>query len=298
MAELTFSERQGLESLLQMTQGYVLHFSNRTLQQFVFESIGKDIYDGDYAENGESKANRLRTLFKHESNSVVAKILSDLLEIIHADSLDETRKQFYDQAKSCIARLQSGSSVPEIDALVPNSNDGSFEVLAREARLAIERDKPAVGLDRLHTYMVKYTRELCDRHGITHTKDDALNGLFGQYVKVLDSKGHIKSELTKLLLKSSISTFDRLNGVRNNESLAHANELLNYEESILIFNQVTSVVRFVSFIEKEIAQSQSTPIPQTAIPVYVQSIDPAECPYCILEMFPGQQCPHCGTLNQ
>jgi hypothetical protein len=43
---------------------------------------------------------------------------------------------------------------------------------------------------------------------------------------------------------------DGLNEVRNEQSMAHDNPILNYEESLLVFNQVTSVLRFIRAIEK------------------------------------------------
>ena len=39
------------------------------------------------------------------------------------------------------------------------------------------------------------------------------------------------------------------NDVRNNKSLAHDNPILNYEESLLIFNHVASSVRFIKSLE-------------------------------------------------
>jgi hypothetical protein len=55
--------------------------------------------------------------------------------------------------------------------------------------------------------------------------------------------------MTLRILKSSISTFEAFNDVRNNQSLAHDNRILNYEESILIFNHVASSIRFLRSIE-------------------------------------------------
>ncbi len=45
MADLTNAEKRKLEKLLDMGGGYVLNFSNRTLDDFVMDSIGRSIYD-------------------------------------------------------------------------------------------------------------------------------------------------------------------------------------------------------------------------------------------------------------
>src|ERR1051325_8418637 len=63
----------------------------------------------------------------------------------------------------------------------------------------------------------------------------ALHSLFGEYVKRLKEHGHLESEMTARILKSSISTLEAFNDVRNNQSLAHDNPILNYDEALLIF---------------------------------------------------------------
>lgn len=128
-------------------------------------------------------------------------------------------------------------------------------MVAREVQEAIRRNQPEVGLDRLHTFVVKLVRSLCARRGITVTRESALHGLFGEYVKKLRTDGLIESRMTERLLKSSISTLEGLNEVRNERSLAHDNPMLNYEESLLIFNHVAATVRFVRAVEDQLARA-------------------------------------------
>jgi len=112
-------------------------------------------------------------------------------------------------------------------------------------------------LDRLHTFVIKYVRSLCERSGITITREKALHNLFGEYVKFLRETGCIDSEMTIRILKSSISTLEAFNDVRNNQSLAHDNPILNYEEALLIFNHVASSIRFLKSLEKRVPASFS-----------------------------------------
>ena len=57
--------------------------------------------------------------------------------------------------------------------------------------------------------------------------------------------------MTERILKSSSSILESFNDVRNNKSLAHDNPILNYHESVLIFNNVSSAIKFIEAIEKE-----------------------------------------------
>ena len=92
----------------------------------------------------------------------------------------------------------------------------------------------------------------CEPHGITINRDKPLHSVFGEYVKALRDGGHLESAMTERILKSSISVLETFNDVRNNKSLAHDNPILNYEESLLIFNHVAASVRFIKSLEVKI----------------------------------------------
>ncbi|MBU2416354.1 abortive infection family protein [Patescibacteria group bacterium] len=55
--------------------------------------------------------------------------------------------------------------------------------------------------------------------------------------------------MTEKILKSSISVLEAFNEVRNNKSFANDNHVLNYNESILIFNDMANVIRFIESID-------------------------------------------------
>lgn len=126
-----------------------------------------------------------------------------------------------------------------------------FATLAKSVREAIEKNESQAGLDRLHTFVVRYVKVLCEKHGIAIDRGKPLHGLVGEYVKRLKQENRIESEMTERILKSSISTLEAFNQVRNDHSFAHDNAVLNYEESLLIYNHVTSCIRFIEAVERK-----------------------------------------------
>ena len=96
---------------------------------------------------------------------------------------------------------------------------------------------------------MKYIRRLCNKHNIKYDKDKPLHSLFGEYVKYLKNKGIIESQMTERILKSSISILEAFNQVRNNQSFAHDNIILNHNESMLIFKNISSIIEFIKSIE-------------------------------------------------
>jgi len=257
MSDLSSIEKVKLEKMFEMEGGYVLDFSNITFKEFLIENTNIDISDGKYDYASGSKANRLRAFWTKESNYTVGKLISDLLEYwktkkqINYIEISQAEQALFDDCYTIAKRLKQDSLVENIDAIQPYSNDKEFSVLAKSIRESIQNNEPEVALDRLHTYVVKYTRQQCNKYGISYDRDKALHSLFGEYVKYLIQNGFIKSQMTERILKSSISILESFNHVRNDQSLAHDNPILNYHESVLIFNNVSSAIKFIEAIEKE-----------------------------------------------
>lgn len=97
MAKLNVDERRRLEKLFDMGGGYVLDFSNRTLEEFVYDSVKAEIYDDRYYYGSGSKANRLRGLWKHEPENRVGKLIQDLIN--HAGEINGVEKA--DEMAAC-----------------------------------------------------------------------------------------------------------------------------------------------------------------------------------------------------
>lgn len=259
MSDLTAIEKRKLERALGMVTGYVLNFSNRTFAEFFLDSFGIDIYDTKYDYASGSKANRMRAFWDVERNFLVGRVL-DLLftewnEFRGYDSPDKPPEECW----PIVRRLKESAPVPEIESVLPNAEDTSFEALARSVREAIDKNEPQLGLDRLHTFLVKYFRVLCKRCGISIGTEKPLHSLVGEYVKFLKNNGLIESEMTERILKSSISVMEAFNRVRNTKSFAHDNEILNYDESLLIFGHVTSSIRFLEALQKKHIQEETPP---------------------------------------
>jgi Abortive infection C-terminus len=86
---------------------------------------------------------------------------------------------------------------------------------------------------------------------MSSTKNVPLSGLVGNYVTALKRKSLIKSDMADQILKTSISNFDAFNNVRNKHSMAHDNQLLGRDESILIVNHVSSSIRYIKAMEAQ-----------------------------------------------
>jgi len=264
MSDLSFVERNKLEKLLCMGSGYVLNFSNRTFQEFFAESVNIVIYDSKYENVGSSKANRLRAFWKLEPNHIVGKVIQDLVEMARPTYPNNSDNLLQD----CIRiaeRLRQGAAVLEELGKSSELGERAFQALEKSLRQAIDNNEPETALDRLHTYVIKYMRSVCRQRGLETSRDKPLHSLVGEYVKHMKAAGLIESEMTERILKSSISIMEAFNRVRNEQSLAHDNPILNYSESLLIFNHIVSALRFIESLERpELAINQAVELVQVS----------------------------------
>ncbi len=254
MSNLTISEKRKLEIILRMRGGYVLNFSNHSMAELFFDSVQIDIYDEKYNNKSSgSKANRLRSFWEQEPSHIVGKLLLDIFK--NWPSVNSFGNPFGspdappDELAQIANRLMDTASVPEINAIKPITDEKDFEGIAKSVRESIERNEPENGLDRLHTYLVKYFRTRIGNYGGNIKKNKPLHSLAGEYIKIIKQAGLIESEMTERILKSNISIMEAFNDIRNNRSYAHDNSILNYDESILIFGHVTNTIRFIEQIE-------------------------------------------------
>jgi hypothetical protein len=257
MSNISNMKRRKFEQLLEMGGGYVLDFSNRTFDEFCIDSIGREISGA----NSGSKATRLRGFWVKERNGIVGKLMGAMLDYGVDNRLFTGKDDMLAICRRTVARLQQDSPVAELDVLAAISDERDFNYIAKAVREAIEKNEPESGLDRLNTFVIKYVRTLCTQHGLTVSRDKPLHSLFGEYVKRLRDGGHIESEMAVRILKSSISTLEAFNDVRNNRSLAHDNTILQYDEALLIFNHVASSIRFLRSVENRLQkQQQQAPV--------------------------------------
>lgn len=263
MSDLSGSERRKLEKLLGMGSGYVLNFSDRTFGDF-FDEYRVEIDNEQYKTGGTSKANRMRTFWTMANNHVLGRVIEGLIDYANEEQcFGDSNPLLVANCQNIARRLLSDQPVAELDALTAISDDYDFEIVADHVREAIDKNQPEAALDRLHTFVNKFVRISCERYNIDITVDKPLNSIFGEYVKKLREEGHLESAMTDRILRASISVLEAFNDVRNNKSLAHDNPILNYEESLLIFNHVAASIRFIKKLEASIKIKAATALDKT-----------------------------------
>lgn len=244
------SEKRTIDIALSMEGGYVLDFSNRTIDEHFEDEFGIDFYAELFSINGSSKANRLRTILGSLEGVIAASVLrklwdrrSTLPRQYRADNPkqeDEIRNSFF----MILAKLEGDSRQSDLGALHAFEASETLDQLLNSMERDIRADAHQAALDHLHTYCQKKFRNLIEARGGTVTNKEPLHSRCGRYCKILESDGTC-SEMSIRIMKNSISIFEKFNDVRNDRSLAHDNSVLGSQEARFVFDSVCAVLRFI-----------------------------------------------------
>lgn len=254
MSDLIFAEKARLEELFRMQSGYVLKFSDRQFQEFIEEITGRDIRDGRYGETGISKANRLRNFWKLESNQIVGELITALIDWAPREPNTWEQRQLFASCVAIAERLLQSGPTEILDGISPPGENEDFEPYLSALRDALEKEKPSEALDRLHAFFLKVIRSYAERHGVDFGGDKPLHSVFGEYVAALHENRYIESETTTRLLRASRKFMEPFNDIRNKESLAHPNPIMNHDEGLFVFTQICGVLRFIRSVEVKAAK--------------------------------------------
>ncbi|AEN73389.1 hypothetical protein Rhom172_1466 [Rhodothermus marinus SG0.5JP17-172] len=112
MSSLTDVEKRYFEALFGMSGGYVLDYTDATFAE-LFNRHGIDIHSQRYTKYGTSKAKKLRAFWEQEQDTVVAHVLSEMLDSYVAQCEINGSKPNQELLKKCraiVARLSGGQT--------------------------------------------------------------------------------------------------------------------------------------------------------------------------------------------
>ncbi len=113
MSQIKGTDKAILEKLFGMQGGYVLDFSDRTMEQFFQDEFKINIYDTkyDFDFSSRSKANRLRGIWKAEEDALVGVIITNLTKyiedsaILHEKEITASEKELIKKANEIGSKL-------------------------------------------------------------------------------------------------------------------------------------------------------------------------------------------------
>lgn len=257
LPKLKRSQIKTIEEAVSFPQGfgYVLDFSDRTISEFFEDEFQIDIEEEKYYANGSSKRNRLSTFIEIENVYITAKVLralwdrrEGLVRRIGGEVKENEEAEIKRQFLGIITDIEGLSEIPSMAALDRHTSDRTLDELIMDIERDLQANKPEAAMDHLHTYCMNKFTHLLKTRGVTCNQDEALHARFGRYRKEL-IKERTLNPFTDRALKSSISLFESFNDIRNNNSFAHDNPILEPAEARYVFDTVSAMLLFVRAVE-------------------------------------------------
>lgn len=258
MSSLTFKEKLLISEVLECDNGYVftvlqkfVKYNKTTTRNIILGACGIDIFENSNYSN-LSQQQCLEQIWETESDAIAGQVLLDFLQYFFEHYpqrfLNEQRKKQYNKCLEVAKRLKKNS-----DVKLPLSNIETLKILNRDIAESFAQGNPELCLDRLHTFTTEYLREICIKHGIATSNNKGqnypLHNLSGSLQKFYRESGLVESEFSLAALRNSIDLFTKYNDIRNDQSFAHPNKVLNKAEAAYVVQIMASTLTLIEQIE-------------------------------------------------
>ncbi len=216
MANLDFIEKEYFKQLFEKIQGagYVLDFSNRTFQEFVYSIMQIDIY-AKYP--GLSKGRLLNKIIDDYDNVTVGKLLLELLRYMQAKSLiadgdEETFRKCAETGNRLIAKSMAvKSTIQKTPTVKPIKSVVDYDKYLNEVKKLT--DFPDTPQARGFAFE-KYLRDLFEIYGL------GPRGSFKLIGEQIDGSFILHNEIYLLEAKWTIKKIDKADLVIFNEKVS------------------------------------------------------------------------------
>jgi hypothetical protein len=221
--------------------GYLGDFSYRSHQEFY---IDLDL-DVDPSKYTGTTRERFIKILGESAPEVQAQILEGVLRRFPVGTSDLRTEAIAAELRDWISRLRAG---PHVDHPKLRITSDVVERALRDAQELLRASGATSGVDRLHTALHGYLRQVCFEATLSPSDDASVTDLFKQL-----RQGHLafqdvgpRSDEILRVLRALATILDSLNPLRNKASVAHPNmSLLPEAEAMLVINAVRSILHYI-----------------------------------------------------
>lgn len=234
-------------SYIGVSGGYLGDFSYRTHEEFYPYFCDLNISPAAYEGTTRQK---FLTILENSDSRTQAKILKGVIKKYPVDFFPEevraVKQKMANEIGELISRLESGQAVASELLTITNE---TVERAILDTKILIEKNGATSGVDRIHTALHGYLKEVCKQSGIGLTDDENLTQVFKKLKAnhpKLQQGGHRQGDIDQIISSFS-NTLDKLNPIRNKASLSHPNEeLLEEDEAMFVVNSAQTVLNYLN----------------------------------------------------
>ncbi len=254
MSTLTYVEKEQMAKFFGIEGGYAFIFLkkgyNKTnTRNIILEATGIDIYQNPEYNMSQEKC--IRKIWDECDNYTVGCLLKTMLDYyLSVSDWDWSSHEeiTYESLRELEKRLIDNSVV------IPVIEGETFKTIKEDIERNCRHNTPELALDRLHNFSTQYLRRIWSKHSIdTHDeqgKELPIHSLAGKLKNWYKTNHYFDSDFSVVAIQNSIIIFDKYNEIRNDQSAAHPNEILNKVEAMFAVKIICEILTFIEKIEQ------------------------------------------------
>lgn len=267
MSTLSYVTKEKMAQFFGIKHGYVFSFLNNgynktNTRNIILEATGIDIYaDPDFDLSQERCIRKIWDEYDDYTVGKLLKVMLDYYESVADWDWNRNDEVIYAELRELETELLS----KQVPVILPSGENDTIQLIKEDIERNCTNNTPELALDRLHTFATEFFRSICQKHGIDIEDNRGnkypLHSLVGNLKNWYASNDYFESEFSIIAIQNVINIFTKYNDIRNDQSAAHPNALLNKAEAMFAIRIVTETLTFVDEIEQikdsETAQNRS-----------------------------------------
>lgn len=254
MSSLTYVEKEKIATFFGFKGGYVFTFikegyTKTNTRDMIYEATGIDIYNDQRFAISQERC--IRKIWDECDDYTVGKLLKIMLDYYLSIMRGEWNRRdeiVFQELRGVEEKLMTTR------ISIPEATTRTLNMIKEDIERNCNNNTPELALDRLHTFSIVFFRSVCESHGIStkaeNGRESPLQSLVGKLKAWYEETNYFDSEFAVVAIRNTINTFDKFNQVRNNQSTAHPNEVLNKAEATYVVHIVVETLTFIANIER------------------------------------------------
>lgn len=248
MSKLLAEEQEYIKKLF-FRGGRVLDFDAEQFQDFVY-SIVKIPVLNLFQTYDTQKA--FEKLLRITDSKVVIELIKEMLG--YAGAKNKHFEIVYSELVQKVKEIINKYSNQEDSYKLPSIDKEGLDVLEKDINRTLADNEYILAVDRLHTYSLYFFEDLCKKSNLTPNKDSKGHIMFDDMISQLQKKFEDKGVLNffdKEAIKNSKEIFNKYNGIRNNGSYAHPNQIIENARAKFLINNIIILLNYFIVLNEE-----------------------------------------------
>lgn len=245
--------RKVVNRYIGIDKGYLGDFSYRTHADFYPDYCALNIDPNKYEGTTRERFEKILSTVDTRTQTKIIRGVIERFPVEAKNSPPTRTSELKQELLELASKLERSQIISSPNLRISNE---TIEAALQDAETLIDASGATNAIDRIHTGLQGYLREICNRKKISYSANDNIAKLFRLVIKNCSQSSDelVFSDEIQRIIMCFGSVLDSMQTLRNDRSLAHSNEnLLESAESKLYINAARTIFQYLNekMVEKE-----------------------------------------------